>query len=183
MVNDLLDLTRIEQGRIQLDLKPVAPADLVSDAIGRFQSNANDSGILLQGKVAFGLPPVLTDAERLSHVFDNLMGNALTHSVRGGEIVLAADFVGSNVRFSLTDNGDGIPREHLAKVFDKFFQAPGSRSRSGAGLGLAIAKEIVNAHGGTIAVTSEVGVGTTFSFDLPASFHNSDTKLVPGETS
>jgi len=183
MVNDLLDLTRIEQGRVTLDLKPVAPADLVSDAISRFQANANDLGIDLIGKVAFGLPPVSADSERLSHVFDNLIGNALGHTPRGGEVVFNADVVGRNLRFTITDNGEGIPREHLSKVFDKFYQAPGKRSRTGAGLGLAIAKEIVIAHGGTINVTSEQGIGTTFSFELPVTLDQNLSALVSGDLS
>lgn len=168
MVNDLLDLTRIEQGRVKLDLKAIAPADLVADAVRRFESKAEDAGIRLQGKVSFGLPPVMADSERLSHVFDNLIGNALIHTARGGEVILSADQVGKDVRFSFSDTGVGIPREHLTKVFDRFFRVPSSRFKTGAGLGLAIAKEIVVAHGGTIDVTSEMGVGTTFSFDLPA---------------
>ncbi len=167
MVNDLLDLTRIEQGRVTLALKPVAPADLVSEAISRYESKAKDVGIHLQREVAFGLPPVMADTERLSHVFDNLIGNAMAQTTRGGEIAVAAEVIDQSVRFSVKDTGEGIPSEHLSRVFDRFFQAPGSRSRSGVGLGLAIAKEVVVAHGGTIDVTSEKGVGTTFSFDLP----------------
>jgi signal transduction histidine kinase len=177
MVNDLLDLTRIEQGRVTLALKPLAPADLVSEAVGRFESRADDAGIRLKGSVGFGLPPVLADQERVSHVFDNLIANALAHTQRGGTIELAAEVPAGGdgngpaeagtVRFSVTDSGEGIPPQHLARVFDRFFRVPGSRATGGAGLGLAIAREVVVAHGGTIDVTSQPGTGSTFTFTLP----------------
>lgn len=169
IVNDLLDLTRIEQGRVALDLTPVAPADLISEAIRLFESNAEDVGVKLNGNVAFGLPPILANSERLGHVFGNLIGNALAHSDKGDEVTLSAELMNGNVRFSLKDTGEGIASQHLSHVFDRFYQAPNSRSKSGAGLGLAIAKEIVVAHGGTIDVTSQVGDGTTFFFEFPVS--------------
>jgi signal transduction histidine kinase len=170
MINDLLDLTRIEQGRVELDLEPAAPADLVREAINRCEANARDAGLTLTGSVTFGLPPVRVDRERVAHVFDNLIGNALGHTARGGSIRLTADFDGEYIRFSVTDTGTGIPKEHLQRVFDKFYRVSGVQPRTGggAGLGLAIAREIVVAHGGQIDVTSEVGKGTTFGFTLPA---------------
>jgi signal transduction histidine kinase len=169
MVNDLLDLTRIEQGRVKLDREPTAPADLVSEAIERFEPKADSAGVRLKGAVGFGLPPVLVDRERVSHVFDNLIGNSLAHTGRGGSIDLAAAAEGGSVRFTVKDTGEGIPPEHLPRIFDRFYRVPGSRSTSGAGLGLAIAKEVVVAHGGQIDVTSKEGVGSTFRFTLPVS--------------
>jgi signal transduction histidine kinase len=169
IINDLLDLTRIEQGRVTLDLHPVAPADLVSEARDRFETQAQDAGISLRGSVTFGLPPVLADRERIGHVFDNLVGNALAHTGRGGSIELSAETQGDSIQFTIKDTGDGIPPEHLPRIFERFYRVPGSRSRSGAGLGLAIAKEIVLAHGGQIHVRSRVGEGSTFTFTLPIS--------------
>jgi signal transduction histidine kinase len=168
MVNDLLDLTRIEQGQVKLDLKPVAPADLVSEAVGRFEARAEDAGVRLSGQVGFGLPPVRADRERVSHVFDNLIGNALAHTGRGGSVEVSADADGDVVRFAVKDTGEGIPAQYLPRVFDRFFRVPGSRATRGAGLGLAIAREVVLAHGGAIDVTSPGGVGSTFTFTLPA---------------
>jgi signal transduction histidine kinase len=167
MVNDLLDLTRIEQGRVQLDLHAAAPADLVGEALVRFEGQAHDAGIDLKAKVGFGLPPVRVDRERIGHVFANLIGNALTHVERGGSIHLSAEVDGEFVKFSVADNGEGISHEHLARVFEKFYRVPRSRSKGGAGLGLAIAREIVIAHGGEIDVTSRPGAGSTFTFRLP----------------
>jgi signal transduction histidine kinase len=169
MINDLLDLTRIEQGRVDLDVQPTAPADLVLEVVERYEASAQDSGITLSGSVAFGLPPVRVDRERIAHVFDNLVGNALAHTNRGGSVRLAAELDGEVVRFTVADTGEGIPREHLHRLFEKFYRVPGSRARpgGGAGLGLAIAREIVVAHGGQVEVASEVGKRTTFTFTLP----------------
>ena len=117
--------------------------------------------------MAFGLPPVRVDRERVAHVFDNLIGNALAHTGRGGSITLSAEADGDSVRFAVADTGEGIAAEHLPRLFEKFYRVPGSRSAGGAGLGLAIAREIVAAHGGQIDVASRPGEGTTFTFRLP----------------
>jgi signal transduction histidine kinase len=167
MVNDLLDLTRIEQGQVQLDLRPAAPADLVGDAVARFEGRAHDAGIELKANVEFGLPPVRVDRERIGHVFDNLIGNALNHVERGGSIVLSAEVEGDAIQIAVADTGEGIPPKYQERIFEKFYRVPGSRSKGGAGLGLAIAREIVAAHGGEIGVTSRPGKGATFTFRLP----------------
>jgi signal transduction histidine kinase len=167
MVNDLLDLTRIEQGRVRLDLRPVAAADLAVEAVDRFQARARDGGVELEAAVAFGLPAVQVDRERIGHVFDNLIGNALNHTERGDRISVRAETEDDMVKFSVIDTGEGIAAEHLARIFEKFYRVPGSRSQGGAGLGLAIAREVVTAHGGQIDVASRPGAGSNFTFRLP----------------
>ena len=109
------------------------------------------------------------DRERIAHVFDNLVGNALAHTGRGGSIRLKAEPSGEFMKFTVADDGEGIAPEHLPRLFEKFYRVPGSRARigGGAGLGLAIAHEIVVAHGGQISAASELGKGTTFTFTLP----------------
>jgi signal transduction histidine kinase len=179
MVNDLLDLTRIEQGRVRLDFRPVASADLVAEAISRFEVAAHDAGVTLKASVAFGLPPVRVDHERIGHVFDNLISNALDHTDRGGSISLTAEAEGDFVRFAVADTGEGIAPEHLGRIFEKFYRVPGSHSRAGAGLGLAIVREIVAAHTGQIEVSSRPGAGTTFTFHLPVAMATAG--LVPQE--
>ena len=174
MVNDLLDLTRIEQGRVRLDLKPVASAQLVSESIDRFEGRARDAGVVLKAAVDLGLPPAQVDRERIGHVFDNLIGNALNHTERGGSIRVSAETEGDFVKFAVTDTGHGIPAEHQGRLFEKFYRVPGSRSKGGAGLGLAIAREIVTAHGGQIEVTSRPGAGATFTFLLPIDHEGSE---------
>lgn len=139
----------------------------------------------LRNTLLFGLTPVLADRERVSHVFDNLIGNALahTHTRRGGEIDLAAGTVNGGVGFTVKDTGEGIPAQYQSRVFERFFRIPGSRAKDGAGLGLAIAREIVVAHGGQIGVTSQEGVGTTFTFSLPISSNGDGRGHDEGETS
>jgi len=167
MVNDLLDMTRIEQGRVRLDLTPRTPADLVDDAMIRMESKARDQGITLESHVSRELPPVLADMDRIGHVFDNLVGNALAHTRRGGTVRLDAETNGDSIQFRVVDNGEGIASEHLPRLFEKFYRVPGTRRESGAGLGLAIAREIVVAHGGQIDASSQIGKGTVFTFTLP----------------
>ena len=168
MVNDLLDLARIEQGRVQLDLEPVAPADLVGEAVERLASKAKDHGVELTASVEFGMPPVRVDRERVAHIFDNLIGNAVAHTDRGCIIRVEAKSEPGLVRFAIQDNGEGIAAEYLPRLFERFFRVPGSRAKRGAGLGLAITKEIVESHGGTIDVRSQPGQGSTFTFSLPS---------------
>jgi signal transduction histidine kinase len=128
MINDLLDLTRIEQGRIALDLHPVAPGELIEEALTRFHSKARDLGIALSIDEASELPPVLVDADRVGHVFDNLVGNALSHTPRGGAVRLSAFAGEGKVRFEVKDTGEGIAPEHLPYVFDKFYRVSSDRS-------------------------------------------------------
>ncbi|HMF38740.1 MAG TPA: ATP-binding protein [Isosphaeraceae bacterium] len=168
MINDLLDLTRIEQGRVALDQQPADAADLVRDALERYRSAAEDAGITLQCQLEEPLPLVLVDKERIEHVFDNLMTNALRHTERGGTIILRAAADGGTVQFSVADTGEGIPAQFIPRVFDKFFRTPGTKQQGGAGLGLAIVREIIVSHGGQIGVQSTIGKGTTFTFSLPA---------------
>jgi PAS domain S-box-containing protein len=173
MINDLLDLTRIEQGRVRLDRDLAAPADLIGQAIERFESRARDVGVELKGSVGFGLPPVSVDRERVAHVFDNLIGNALSHTPRGGSVELSAEARPDGpIGFEVKDTGEGIAPEHLARIFERFYRVPGSKSSGGAGLGLAIAREIVEAHGGRIDAESQPGRGTTFAFTLPTAPQN-----------
>ena len=168
MINDLLDLTRIEQGRVALDQQPADAADLVRDALERYRSAAEDAGITLQCQLEAPLPLVLVDKERIEHVFDNLMTNALRHTERGGTIILRAAAAEGTVQFSVADTGEGIPAQFVPRVFDKFFRTPGAKQQGGAGLGLAIVHEIIVSHGGQIGVQSTIGKGTTFTFSLPA---------------
>jgi signal transduction histidine kinase len=173
MVNDLLDLTRIEQGRLKLDLRPVPAADLVAEAAGRFEARARDGDVALEADVPPGLSAVLADRERVGHVFDNLIGNALEHTGRGGRVrVSARAGTGGDVRFAVEDTGEGIAPEHLPHIFEKFYRVPSARHRGGAGLGLAIVREILAAHGGQVDVASRPGAGATFTFTLPAATAN-----------
>jgi signal transduction histidine kinase/HAMP domain-containing protein len=168
MINDLLDLTRIEQGRVKLDLEPVSVGVLLSEAAARMRPQADDSGIALEADVTDPNVAVKVDQDRIGHVFDNLIGNAIQHTPRGGSIRLSARPEGEAVQVNVLDTGKGIADEHLPHVFEKFYRIPGESPAGGAGLGLAIVREIIQAHGGRIDVASRPGKGTSFTFSLPA---------------
>jgi signal transduction histidine kinase len=167
MINDLLDLTRIEQGRVKLDLQPVLVTSLFDEAVSRLRSLAQNAGISLTTKIESDMLAVMVDRDRIEHVFDNLIVNAIQHTARGGTIRVSATAAGQFVRFAVRDNGEGIPAEQVARIFEKFYRIPTTRHSGGAGLGLAIVHEIITAHGGQITVSSEPGQGTTFTFSLP----------------
>jgi two-component system, NtrC family, sensor histidine kinase KinB len=168
MINNLLDLARLERGRERVDLRPEAPADLLEAAAAEVRPRAEDRGLALVVEVAPDLPPVRADAKRLGHALNNLLDNAVTHTDRGGRITLSAARTAGGVMLGVSDTGHGIPPEYLDRVFDRFFRVPGQSEGSGTGLGLAIVHEIVVAHGGGITCESAVGKGTTFRIVLPA---------------
>jgi NtrC-family two-component system sensor histidine kinase KinB len=180
MINDLLDLTRIEQGRVRLDLEPLQAADLIEEAVARFLPQAAARGVTLTGKIEGDAPTVMVDRDRIEHVFDNLIVNAIQHTNRGGAVKIRAVDEGRDTRFVVDDNGEGILPEHLSRLFEKFYRVPTSRHSGGAGLGLAIVREIITAHGGEIGVESEPGKGTKFTFTLPAVGLPDDSNPVKG---
>ncbi|MCX6559070.1 MAG: ATP-binding protein [Candidatus Aminicenantes bacterium] len=168
IVNDLLDIDRIESGRAQMAIQPVDPVSLVRDAADRHFFEARDRGVTLAASVPPDLPRVLADRGRIALVLDNLLSNAFRYTEAGGSIRIEAESDPVGVRFRVRDTGRGIPREHLDQVFAPFFRAPGQDPASGVGLGLAIVKETIRHHGGEVGVESEPGQGTMFWFTLPA---------------
>jgi two-component system, NtrC family, sensor histidine kinase KinB len=167
IVDDLLDLARLQSGGVALRREPIGPDSLVEGAVEAHSGAAQQAGITLTAETVGLLDEVLADRERIHLVFDNLIDNALRHTPAGGAVtVRAAGGIGGAIRFEVTDTGEGIAPEHLSRLFERFWRAPGKRG-GGAGLGLAIAKEVVEAHGGTIGAASEPGRGSTFWFTLP----------------
>jgi signal transduction histidine kinase len=137
-------------------------------SLAPLRSAFEDHGIRVSVAIAPAAPKVLADPTRAPLALGNLLQNALQHTPAGGTVAVQVEPEGNVVRFSVADSGPGIPQEYLGRVFDRFFQVPGSQG--GAGLGLAIAKEIVQAHGGTVGVQSHDNdnSGATFCFTLPA---------------
>jgi PAS domain S-box-containing protein len=166
LVDDLLDVARIDRGALELRLDAVPPESLIADAIDAFQALAARASIRLEWEVDAGLPLVIADKDRMAQVFGNLLDNALKFTPAGGRVRVSAAQSGDMIRFAVLDSGVGLEATDLPHAFDRFWQATGSKHR-GAGLGLAIAKGIVEVHGGQISVDSTVGVGTTFTFTLP----------------
>jgi NtrC-family two-component system sensor histidine kinase KinB len=166
MINDLLDLAKLESGRSSLRGTIDAGA-LLGRAADEMRDFVEARGIRLVTKTSPELPEVSVDLGQIAHVFSNFVSNAVKHTKPGGEIALEASDHGPGVRFSVIDGGPGIPEEHQARLFERFFRVPGTEV-SGAGLGLAIARELVAAQGGEIGVRSQPGQGSEFYFDLPA---------------
>jgi len=166
MIDNLLDLGRMESGRVKMDIQPMVARRIVDQSVEPLESSFHDKGVALKIDVPDDLPEVLADATRIGHVLTNLLTNALRFTSPGGEVTVVAALEPTAVRFSVRDNGVGIPEEYLGRIFERFFRAPGQGPQSGAGLGLAIAREIVEAHGGRIWVHSQEGQGSTFAFTL-----------------
>jgi two-component system, OmpR family, sensor histidine kinase BaeS len=164
LLDDLQTLSTAEAGALRLHLERAAAADVVEDAVEAFRVAASDAGVSLTNHVVDGLPALSVDRLRIAEVFTNLVSNALRHTPRGGSITVDAMGDEHRVEFSVTDTGSGIPADQLPTVFDRFAKAPGSR---GVGLGLAIAKSLVVAHGGEIGVESPPTGGTRVYFALP----------------
>lgn len=166
IIDDLLDIRRLESGNVSLSLATVSPFQLVQEAADSFSRQAQDRGIRLEIDLPGDLPDVRADRSRILYVFANLLSNAIKYSPVGSVVRLTAKMEGDKILFSVADNGRGIPRKYQKRIFEKFFRVPGRNAEGGVGLGLSIAKEIITAHHGQIAFRSVEGQGTTFSFSL-----------------
>jgi signal transduction histidine kinase len=179
IIQDLLDVSRIESGRLALERAPVDVTSVLDAIVDLMRLQVESAGVALDVVPDHSLPPMDADRERVLQVLMNLLGNAVKFTPSGGRITLAAaradaasplDESGEGrafVRFRIRDTGVGISESHLPHVFDRYWQVH-TTGRAGAGLGLAIAKGIVEAHGGAIWAESVLGGGTTFSFTIPA---------------
>jgi signal transduction histidine kinase len=166
ILNNLLDISRMASGKASLEFQDISPQMLVMDALEPYRRTAQDQGVALALDVRGSLAGVWVDRSRAAYIFGNLLTNALQHTPPGGKIAVSAREEEDVVRFTVTDSGTGIPSQYLSRIFEPFFRVPGRRNETGAGLGLAIAKEIVEAHGGTVGVESQEGKGSSFSFTL-----------------
>jgi len=168
ILNDLLDLARLEEGAAELHREKAAPAELLQTAMEEIADKAAAKQLKINCAVDPDLPPVFVDRPRIGYLFANLLTNAIKHSPPGAQIRLRAERADEQaVRFIVADEGPGIPAQYHQRIFDRFFRVPG-QSRTGAGLGLSIAREIAVAHGGRIGLKSAPGQGATFSLVLKA---------------
>jgi len=167
IVQESLELSRIESGRAPLRLSPTAVAEVILPVVDRLRTQGERAGVTVDCTLPEGLADVLADEERLRQVVSNLLHNAIKFTPPGGEIHISAEQVADEVVISVRDTGVGISREDLPRVFERFYKADRARSSTGTGLGLAIAKHIVQGHGGRIWAQSTEGRGSTFSFSLP----------------
>ena len=173
LAEDISAVSRAEEHQLDLHLQPVAPADLVATAVGAFGDRYTEQDVALAADVEPDLPRLSADPERVGQVFTNLLDNALRHTPAGGRVTVTAAVSddGRAVEFVVSDTGTGIPAEHLPHIFERFYRVDRARDRAhgGSGIGLAIVKALVEAHGGTVTATSAgQGHGAVFTVTLPA---------------
>lgn len=172
MINDLLDVEKLESGAMQLDCAPISVAELIGSAMAQVTSLAENKSLHLSKIVQADLPEPIADAGKLSRTLVNLLGNAIKFTPEGGTVLIKAglDDLGTSINFSVQDSGEGIPPEAFDRIFEKFGQVESRQAGRGSstGLGLTFCKLAVEAHGGSIKVESKPGKGSTFTFTIPA---------------
>jgi signal transduction histidine kinase len=167
IVDDVLDVSRISAGKIDLDQRPISSGAILERALDEYRTLAKERDVTLALDPLTIDKPVLADAERLDLVLTNLLQNAIRHTPVKGRVEVRAAPETDGVRFEVSDTGPGIAREYVPRIFERFFRVPGADGGA-AGLGLYICKEIVEAHGGKIGVESDPGHGARFWFTIPA---------------
>jgi signal transduction histidine kinase len=174
LVDQLLELSKLESGEMPLRREQLALRPLVDELITEIDVARSDRSVSLRNEVPDDLPALFADRERLHQVLFNLVDNAVRFTPEGGDVRVTAHRVNGSVQIAVADTGAGIPAEHLPRLFERFYRADPARSRDdgGTGIGLAIARSVVEAHGGTIRAESEPGRGSVFTFDVPASTTN-----------
>jgi len=165
ILSELLNMSQVEAGKIQLDIVEIDLASLADKAIDAVMSNAKSKNISIQKQYDENRENVNADAEKTGWVINNFLTNAIKHSPEGGVITIGINKTDKNIAFTVTDMGPGIPSQYADKVFERFFKVPGSKA-AGTGLGLAISKELIEAEGGQVWVQSEIGSGSIFGFYL-----------------
>lgn len=171
LVDDLQELSLAEAGELKLVCQEKDIAELIKQAAAALQTQAMAKGLSLSLNLPDKLPAVNIDSQRIIQVLHNLLENAVAHTAKGGSITITARLVGNWIEVSVADTGEGIPAEELPNIFERFYRVDKSRTRAtgGSGLGLTIAKRLVEAHGGELKARSELGKGSCFSFTLPVS--------------
>ena len=167
ITGELLNMTQIETGNIQLKLQKVNPKDIITNSVHAVQVQAEQKKIKLDIDCPDNLLPVLADEDKTSWVLINLLTNAIKYSPEATSVIIKVFAKNNHVHFSVQDFGIGIEEKYLSRIFDRYFKVPGGLEKSSTGLGLAISKEFIDAEGGQIEVNSEYGKGSTFSFALP----------------
>jgi NtrC-family two-component system sensor histidine kinase KinB len=166
ILSELLNMSQVESGRIQLDVSETDPVPIVEAAINSVRTQAKEKNVMITRNFQKGLGLIKADAEKTTWVLNNFLTNAIKYAPEKSNIEITLKKEQHQIQFVVSDQGSGIPEEYLSRIFDRFFKVPGSKT-GGTGLGLAISKEFIEAQGGHIWVKSEIGIGTSFGFDLP----------------
>jgi NtrC-family two-component system sensor histidine kinase KinB len=167
LVNDLLDFSRLESGRLEMAFSAIKIHEIAAKAVTVLEPQAREKEIELTNQATEELPEAWADPHKITWVLTNLIGNALRYTDPGGQVRVGAERAADNLRVWVADDGAGIPVEAQAQIFEKFVKLEDGEHLGGSGLGLALCKELVKAHHGTIWVNSEPGKGATFTFTLP----------------
>lgn len=180
LINDLLDISRMETGRVRFEPRPLQIGEVIADVVNVLAGQAEGKQQHLSYDIAAGLPDIMGDRDRLNQVLTNLIGNAIRYTPEGGEIVVRAYLVEKAVRVDVQDTGIGIAPEDLGHIFERFYRAdhPLVQESRGTGLGLYIVKMFIEMHGGRIWVESELGKGSTFTFILPVPVHEEEGEAI-----
>jgi two-component system phosphate regulon sensor histidine kinase PhoR len=170
LVNDILDYRRIQEGKSIQKIESLDMAEILQRTVELMRLSAEEKGVGLTSAVGDDLPSFNGDRGGIQAIFVNLISNGIKYTAKGGSVHVSLDQAGKDIRFKVVDSGIGIPPEDLDRIFEKFYRIKTDETRtiSGSGLGLSIVKGIVDAHGGSIHVESEVGKGTVFIVSLPA---------------
>jgi len=169
LIDDLFQMAQLDTGGFPLNRAPASLNDLISDTLESFSELAYRESITLEGRVELNVDPVFMDTQAIGRVLNNLISNALRHTSAGGRVHVSARRTDKGVEATVSDSGEGIRAEDIPHIFDSFYRGEKSRNRDrgGAGLGLAIARGIVRAHGGDIRLESQASKGTRFIFHIP----------------
>jgi signal transduction histidine kinase len=169
LVDDLQELSLADAGKLTLTRRKEDISEVINDVVAALQPQAAAKGLTLAANLAEKLPPVNIDSHRIKQVLRNLLENAVVHTIRGGSVTVEAREEGGKIKVSVVDTGEGIPAKDLPNIFERFYRVDKSRARAtgGSGLGLTIAKRLVEAHGGSIEARSKLGKGSRFTFTLP----------------
>jgi NtrC-family two-component system sensor histidine kinase KinB len=176
ILSELLNMSQVEAGRIQLNVKKVNPAEIIENAIQAVSGNAKEKEIVIKNISGNNLPEIEADADKTTWVLNNFLTNAIKYSFDKSSVEVAAVQQNEGMIFSVKDHGPGIGKEYLSRLFERYFQVPGSKEK-GTGLGLAISKDFIEAQGGKIWVESEIAKGSVFYFSLPAQVNKIDQVL------
>ncbi len=174
LVNELLDLTRLKSGHLDLNVEDHSVVDFINKVVRKFANRLTENQLTFKLEINADVDQLSFDYDRMEQVFTNLIDNAIKHTLEQGELILQISKQADQIQFELTDTGQGIPVEDLPFIFERFYMADKSRaktkrSKQGTGLGLAIVKQIIEAHQGMITVQSKLGIGTTIKISLPLS--------------
>ncbi|MDD4569766.1 MAG: ATP-binding protein, partial [Tepidanaerobacteraceae bacterium] len=169
LVNNLLELSRLDNKETRWDKRPIKPGAILKDVINKMNVNINKKGQTLETDIPSDTPEIFADRDKIEQVFQNILSNANKYTPKGGRIITKLEHVDKMIKISFQDAGIGIPKEDLPRIFERFYRVDKTRSREmgGTGLGLSIAHEIVRAHDGDIAIDSEPEKGTCVTIQIP----------------